>query len=293
MIIILLPAYNEETDLSPLLGKIRETMDRHGYAYRVVVVNDGSRDGTLAVARQHAGDMPLEIINHSMNRGLWETVRDGFEWAAEHTDAGDVIIRMDADNTHEPRYIPALLDKLDEGFDIAVASRFARGGGAEGLNLYRTFISRAANLVMKLFFPIRGLKEYSCGYRAYRAGLVQDAIRIFGNDFIDLRGVGFTCTLEKLVKFRMMGARIGEVPFVLRYDQKRGSSKMLSSITTLGYLVLILKNVYPWGATAKEWRRKIRDLQAERDGAAEDRGRVAATAAAPLERSTESSRTSD
>lgn len=263
MIIILLPAYNEEADLGPLLGKLRNTMGQHGYDYRVVVVDDGSRDGTLAVAKQYGETMPIEIISHSINRGLWETVRDGFEWAAANTNPDDVIVRMDADNTHEPRYIPEMIAKLDQGHDVVIASRFAPGGGAEGLNLYRTIISRCANLVMKAFFPIRGLKEYSSGYRAYRAGLVQDALEIFGNDFIDLRGVGFTCTLEKLIKFRMMGARFGEIPFVLRYDQKQGSSKMLSSITTLGYLILILKNIYPWGPVAKEWRRKIQVRQAE------------------------------
>lgn len=264
MITVLLPAYNEEDDLPPLLAKIRDTMQAITAEYRVLIVNDGSRDGTADVAASFAAEMPIHIINHRINRGLWETIRDGFEWAAANSGPNDVIIRMDADNTHEPRYIPQLLEKLNEGYDVVIASRFAPGGGAQGLNLYRTFISRVANLVMKAFFPISGLKEYSCGYRAYRAGLVQDALRIFGNDFIDLRGVGFTCTLEKLIKFRMMGARFGEVGFVLRYDQKQGSSKMLSSITTLGYLILILKNVYPWGDTAKEWRRQIREIQRER-----------------------------
>jgi dolichol-phosphate mannosyltransferase len=261
MLTILLPAYNEEADLPPLLEKLRETMEANDYAYRVLVVNDGSRDTTLEVACRYATEMPLEVLDHPINRGLWETVRDGFEWAAANSERCDIIIRMDADNTHEPKYIPSMVKKIEEGYDVVIASRFLPGGGAEGLNTYRTFISRCANLVMKSFFPIRGLKEYSCGYRAYRASVVQDAIRIFGNDFIDLRGVGFTCTLEKLIKFRMMKARFGEVPFVLRYDQKQGSSKMLSSITTLGYLILILKYIYPWGPVAKRWVREIRELE--------------------------------
>jgi dolichol-phosphate mannosyltransferase len=261
MIVVLLPAYNEELDLGPLLAKIRNTMEADDLDYRVLVVNDGSRDGTREVAARYASTMPIEVLEHAINRGLWETVRDGFEWAAANTRPGDIVIRMDADDTHDPRYIPDMVRKIEEGYDVVIASRFAPGGGAEGLDAYRTFISRMANLVMKAFFPIRGLKEYSCGYRTYRAGLVQEAIRIFGNGFIDVRGVGFTCTLEKLIKFRMMGARFGEVPFVLRYDQKRGSSKMLSSITTLGYLVLILKYVYPWGPVAKGWLREIRALR--------------------------------
>jgi dolichol-phosphate mannosyltransferase len=228
------------------------------------VVNDGSNDGTLAVVQKYASHMPVEVINHSINRGLWETVRDGFEWAAEHCKPDDIIIRMDADDTHDPKYIPAMIAKINEGYDVVIASRFQPGGGAIGLDAYRTFVSRCANLVMKLFFPIKGVWEYSCGYRAYRAELVQDAIRIFGNAFIDLKGVGFTCTLEKLIKFRMMGARFTEVPFVLRYDQKLSQSKMLSSITTLGYFVLILKYIYPWGETGKRWQRMIRELREQK-----------------------------
>lgn len=268
MILILLPAYNEAPCIGTLLSKIKTVMETHGFDYRVLVVNDGSHDGTLAVVQEYASRMPVEVINHRINRGLWETVRDGFEWAAEHCKPDDIIVRMDADDTHEPKYIPAMVAKINEGYDVVIASRFQPGGGAEGLDAYRTFVSRCANLVMKLFFPIKGVWEYSCGYRAYRAEIVQDALRIFGNSFIDVKGVGFTCTLEKLIKFRMMGARFAEVPFVLRYDQKLSQSKMLSSITTLGYFVLILKYIYPWGETGKRWQQMIRELheQKQRQG---------------------------
>lgn len=263
MITILLPAYNESASIGLLLSKIKETMEANGLSYQVILVNDGSRDSTLADVEKHSDSMPIHVIDHRINRGLWETVRDGFEWAAEHGQPDDVLIRMDADDTHDPKYIPAMLAKLDEGCDVVITSRFEPGGGCEGLNAYRTFISRCANLVMKAFFPIKGLKEYSCGYRAYRMGLVQDALRLFGNGFIDVKGVGFTCTLEKLIKFRMMGARFGEVPFVLRYDLKKSPSKMLSSITTLGYFVLILKYIYPWGAMGKQMQKAIAQLHAE------------------------------
>ncbi len=264
MILVLLPAYNEAPNLTALLPKIRRVMQAHGLEYRVLVVNDGSRDGMPALLHQFAMDMPVVVIDHVINRGLWETVRDGFEWAAEHCKGDDIVVRMDADDTHDPRYIPAMVAEVRNGADLVIASRFQPGGGAEGLSLYRRCISRCANLLMKLIFPISGVWDYSCGFRAYRADLVQEALRIFGNAFIDLKGVGFTCTIEKLLKFRVMGARVREVPFVLRYDQKRGPSKMLSSITTLGYFVLVLKYIYPWGTEAKRWRRMSQAWRGER-----------------------------
>lgn len=251
MIIILLPAYNEEDSLPTLLPKIKETMTEE---YRIIVCNDGSTDATLELLEEFAVDLPLEVINHKINRGLGESVRDLFERAAELASDADVIVRLDCDDTHEPEFIPHLVEAVRGGKDVVIASRFAPGGGQIGVSGYRAFISRCANLFMKVFFPIPGLREYSCGFRGYRAAKIREAIEFYGNNFVQLKGLGFTCTLEKLVKLKLIGASFGEVPFVLRYDQKQSDSKMVSSITTLGYLVMTLLYHWPWGG----WRSGIR-----------------------------------
>lgn len=264
MICIILPAYNEEKSIDKLFPKIEQIMRENNYDYKIVFVNDGSNDGTAKAVAEYSKKLPIEIINHKYNRGLWETVRDGFERAAEICKPDDIIIRMDCDDTHDPKYIPTMIEKINQGYEVVIASRFQKGGKTYGVSAYRNFISRIANLLMKMIFPIKGVWEYSCGYRAYRAELIQDAINIFGNQFIDLKGLGFTCTLEKLFKFRMMKARITEIPFVLRYDQKASPSKMITSITTLGYLILIIKYIYPWGETGKRWLREIEELNKNR-----------------------------
>ena len=256
MIVVLLPAYNEEESLPELLPKIASALRASPGGYRVVVCNDGSKDGTAALLERYASELPLSVIHHRINRGLGETARDLFEHAAEICEAGDVIVRMDCDDTHDPIIIHDMVARLDSGYDIVIASRFCEGGGQLGVNAYRAFISRAANVFMKVFFPIRGVREYSCGFRAYRAGIIQRAIADYGNNFIQLKGLGFTGTLEKLVKLNLIGARVTEVPFVLRYDQKKSPSKMVSSITTLGYLVMTLLYYWPWGGWRAAARRK-------------------------------------
>ncbi len=247
--------------MQPLLEKITALQTRVEYPIHVIAVNDGSKDMTANILKQWSLHLPITIITHKINRGLGETVRDGFEIAAELTRPEDVIVRMDADNTHEPDYIPSMIKKISEGYDVVIASRFKKGGGMEGVNAYRTFISLCANIFMKCLFPIKGVWDYSCGFRAYRAGLIQHAIRIYGDQFIGLKGLGFTCTLEKVIKLRLLGARMSEVPFVLRYDQKAGKSKMISSITTVGYLILALLNIYPWGPLTKKWRKEAREYR--------------------------------
>lgn len=255
MIFVLLPAFNEEASLPNLLPKIQKVMQDNNYAYKILCCDDGSSDHTSVLLKEYQASMPIDVITHVINRGLGETSRDLFELAAELADFDDVIVRLDCDDTHEPEFIPNLINKLDQGFDVVIASRFEPGGGQVGISTYRAVISRLANLFMKVFFPIKGLKEYSCGFRAYRASVIKKAIQFFGNDFIQLKGMGFTCTLEKLVKLKLLGAKFGEVAFVLRYDQKLSSSKMITSITTWGYLTMALVYHWPWGG----WRRKYRE----------------------------------
>ena len=227
MIFILLPAFNEENTLPRLLEKIILFGQDENEQVTTLVCNDNSSDQTLEVIQPFRKRMCLETIKHLINRGLGETSRDLFEKAAELAKDDDVIIRMDADDTHSPEYIPAMLQKLEQGYDVVIASRFAEGGGQKGVDLYQGMISRAADLFMKIIFPVSGVREYSCGFRAYRAAIVKKGISTYGNNFIQLKGLGFTGTLEKLIKLNLIGARFTEVPFVLRDDLKDSPSKMV------------------------------------------------------------------
>jgi len=256
MIWILLPAFNEEASLPRLLPKIDAVMKRHNENFHIVVVNDGSSDGTSKLLSEYADAYPITAVTHAINRGLGETERDGFEYVAMCVADDDYIVRLDCDDTHDPEYIFTMIAKINEGFDVVNTSRFQPGGGQVGVNAYRAFISYSANLFMKVLFNIKGVKDFSCGFRAYRAKVIKDAIEIFGNGFVQLKGLGFTSTLEMIVKLKMLGCRFAEVPFVLRYDQKASPSKMVSSITTLGYLTMALLYHWPWGG----WRRFYKNL---------------------------------
>lgn len=256
MIWVVLPAFNEEDSLSRLLPKINTIFSGKGYGYRVVVVNDGSVDRTSGILSEFSKRLPIDVVYHPINRGLGETERDGFEYVASKCANDDIAIRIDCDDTHEPKYFPDLIEKMKEGCDVVIASRFQPGGGQIGVNAYRSFVSYCANVFMKLFFNIRGVKDYSCGFRAYRGEALKYAVRIFGNGFIQLKGVGFTSTLETIVKFKMMGCKFAEVPFVLRYDQKMSTSKMVSSITMLGYMIMTVLYHWPFGG----WRVAYKDL---------------------------------
>lgn len=247
MIWIFLPAYNEEIALPILIKKFDDVFKSAGLEYRVLVFDDGSSDRTRTIAQDLEKSYPVVTRWHEKNSGLGQTMIDGFEYLAGMVGDDDAVISLDCDDTHEPKFAVGAVSKLREGFDVVVLSRFGKGGGQEGLSAFKTLMSMGAGIVLKLFFPVKGLREYSCNYRVYRASFLKKAIRHFGGQFIRLPHLGFVAAPETLIKLRMMGARITEVPFVLRYDQKPTPSKNNSLRTIRGYLALI--RLY-WGRKA-------------------------------------------
>jgi dolichol-phosphate mannosyltransferase len=239
MIWIFLPAYNEEIALPITVRKFVDVFSALNRPYRILVFDDGSSDRTRAIAQELSRQYPVEARWHEKNAGLGQTMIDGFNYLAEVSAEDDIIISLDCDDTHEPKFAPAAIEKLErDGYDLVVLSRFQKGGGQEGLSGLKTLLSMGAGIFLKILFPVRGLREYSCNYRVYRASIIKKAIRHFGAGFIRLAHMGFVATPEVLIKLRMIGAKISEVPFVLRYDQKPTKSKNNSMRTIRGYFEL-------------------------------------------------------
>lgn len=237
MLFIVLPAYNEEQNIGPLLDRIQQAAASQ---YQVLVVNDGSTDGTALVVNSYSERIPLELLEHRVNKGLGQAITTGLRRAMELASADDIVVTMDADNTHDPALIGEMVEGIRQGLDVVIASRYAPGGGEVGLSWMRHVFSRGASLLLRLFFPIPGVRDYTCGYRAYRGAVLSQAFVTYGDRFIEESG--FTCMAEILIKLRRLSVRAGEVPLVLRYDLKSGATKMKVMRTIARYGVLILRN---------------------------------------------------
>jgi len=137
MVIVTLPAYNEEGTLATLLERIRESMEENGIEYRVIVVNDGSSDRTGEIVDRMREIVPLTRIDHDTNRGLGEAIRTGLLAAIEDAKDRDIIVTMDSDNTHTPGLIARMVRGIREGNDVVIASRFQPGAHVIGVPLYR------------------------------------------------------------------------------------------------------------------------------------------------------------
>lgn len=233
MISFILPAFNEEAHLAPLVDKIVQLANRLNDEYQILVVDDGSRDATPEIAASLEERHPLQLMRHETNMGLHQTIWNGLRWAASISGPDDIIVTMDADNTHDPDHFLEMAPLLAQGYDVVIASRYQDGAQEIGLTKGRRILSRGANTMLRLVMPIPGVKDFTCGFRAYRAGIVQKALEHYGDEFIQARS--FAAMTEILLKLRPLGIKAAEMPLVLRYDQKEGPSKMRISRTILDY----------------------------------------------------------
>jgi dolichol-phosphate mannosyltransferase len=238
-VLVALPAYNEEENIGSLIDRVDLAMADSALPYELIVVDDGSRDRTPEVLADCSRRFPLTVLRHAENQGLGPTIRDALIAAAGIAEQGDIVITMDADESHTPGLMPRMVRMIQEGHDVVIASRYQPGARVYGVPRLRVWTSYCASWLFRVLFPIRGVRDFTCGYRAYRAATLQQALATYGDGFIQLSG--FQSMVDILLKLRRLPVICGEVPMILRYDLKKGSSKMRVMRTARQTLALILK----------------------------------------------------
>jgi len=238
-IIVVLPAYNEEANIGNLLRRIFESLTDEHLGFSIIVVDDGSSDRTHQILEEYGRDFPLIIHRHAENQGLGATIRDGLRQAAAVASERDIVITMDADESHTPGLMIRMIRMIREGYDVVIASRYQPGSRVYGLSMHRRIVSRAASLLMRVLFPTPGVSDYTCGYRAYRVSVLKKAAMRYGDVLI--AEAGFACMVELLLKLASVGARFAEIPLQLRYDQKPTETKMGVGSHTRRLLQLLVR----------------------------------------------------
>ncbi len=237
---LLLPAYNEEMALPGLLERLAEFSSTLPKRLVVWVVDDGSTDRTLNVAEAGTTGLDTKVVVHTRNLGLGQAVNSGIQAIVEVAGPEDILVLMDADDTHDVGLIMPLVQVIDDGADISIASRFVRGGDDSTAPWYRRLLSRVAARIFRQAFPLGGIRDFTSGYRAYRTSLIEVATHYWGQRLIEEQG--FACMVELLLKLRHWDPVILEVPMVLRYDRKQGESKLKIIRTVRQYMVLALRD---------------------------------------------------
>lgn len=237
---LLFPAFNEEGSIQDLLKNIQSALDSAKIQdYEIIVVNDGSRDKT--VEKIQSQPVPVTLLDHGRNKGLGQAIRTGLLHIIPQADENDIIVTGEADGTVQTDKFIQLIEAVKKGADLAVATPFI-GKGFVNVPLYRRFLSRGANLLYEILFPIDGLHDYTNLARAYRASLLKKTLDYYGDqEFLTLSG--FEAVPDIILKLRRFNPRVAEVPIEIDFGQKKKKSSMPVVKTILMSLALCMNHL--------------------------------------------------
>jgi len=216
---VCLPTYNERDNLEPMLRRLAGLL-RDGD--RVLVIDDGSPDGTGELADRLAAELGfVDVLHRPHKAGLGPAYLAGFRRAL--ADGAELVLELDCDFSHDPADVSRLIDAVESGgADLALGSRYVAGGGVRDWGLLRRFISRGASLYTALFLQM-GVKDPTGGFKCF-ARRVLETIDL---DRITTRGYAFQ--IETTYRARQAGFRIVEVPIIFA-NRTSGRSKMSRAI---------------------------------------------------------------
>lgn len=236
-VIVILPAFNEAENIETVIERVGLYLRKINMPFHILIIDDGSTDSTALIAHEAGERWPVAVIRHPKNLGLGIAMQTAFR--AVIGEDGIAVV-MDADNSHDPSLILPMVEKIKKGTDVVIASRFIPGGTMVGVPWRRRLLSKVASHVCRLWLRYENVRDYTSGYRAYRISALRTLKTAFGRQVVTESG--FACMLEILLKLRAIGALVEEVPLELRYDLKKGASKMRIFKTIYQYAFIVGRN---------------------------------------------------
>jgi dolichol-phosphate mannosyltransferase len=240
MAVFVIPAYNEEANVPRLLADLESRPDLWRDGGRVVLVDDGSTDRTVEVARAHTGELPVEVLVAERNGGPGKAFDRGFRHVLALCGDDELIVTLESDTTSDLDAVEAMLAAAGGGADIVLASHHGTGELAN-VSAHRRFLSRAASSVIRRGGGLDA-STVSSFFRVYRAETLRAGYERYGENLIQERG--FACKAEILIKLSRMGITVAEVPVTLDWAKREGASKMKVLPTMGGYARLMARQTF-------------------------------------------------
>jgi len=242
MIYVILPVFNEESNLENIIRQIREVFKNR--KYQIVAVNDGSGDSSLEILNRYASQN-ISVITTKINMNIGAVFSSGISYVLDHGSLCDYAVIMESDNTSSCEALKKIVDKLEKSdADAVIASRYIRGGGYRNFPIKRRIMSYGANLLLSYFFPIPKVKDYTIFFRGYSVRILKNAEKYYGRHGL-MQTRGFTANAELLIKLSFLTDKIDEIPFIYDYGRKKGKSKIriLSTINEYFTVISYLKEI--------------------------------------------------
>lgn len=236
MIHVIVPVLNEELNVAQLVGRLHEALSPFA-PYRLVFVDDGSTDQTVAVLTSN--DPLLEVLSHPRNLGPGAAFRTGFTLVLPRLQPSDLVLTLEGDGTSDLAILSRMISRVrNEDDDIVLASCYLFGGGIKGTAAHRVGLSHIANGLVKQTLGLSGLATLSSFFRIYQSRALQQLRKVCGARFFE--SDGFESQIEILHLAAKLKMRVSEVPMVLDGSKRQGKSKMKVLSTSVAYLRLIV-----------------------------------------------------
>lgn len=235
---VVVPVFNEAPNITSLFDAFKSLKQELSDQFPVsfVLVDDGSNDDTVQLAKQNAGELDLQVLLHGTNKGPGAAFATGFASLAGRLEPDDWVITMEGDNTSRHELVRQMLTRTREGFDVVLASPYMYGGGFTQTSFLRKLLSSGANLVVKDLLAIQGIMTVSSFFRLYSGAALLRMQQVFGPKVLERSG--FESMVEMVMKMTMLQLSISEVAMQLDSSRRKGKSKMKIFKTIRGYLSL-------------------------------------------------------
>lgn len=218
---LVMPTYNEAENVERIVHAADAELERAAPGdHRILIVDDNSPDGTGAVADALAAELgTVEVVHREGKRGLGHAYLHGFGVALDG--GAGLVIEMDADFSHDPSYLPALVGAAEEA-DLVLGSRYVDGGGVRDWGLLRRLVSRGGGLYARVILGI-GVRDLTGGFKCFRREVLESI------ELATVRSEGYTFQIELTYRALLAGFTVREIPIVFQ-DRAAGSSKMSAQI---------------------------------------------------------------
>jgi len=246
MIKIIFCCLNEEESLKKLLLNLGHEMDLIKRDFEIIICLDGTTDNSLAAIAEFQQFYKIITLPQINQRGLGLAYKRLFLEIIKTAADDDLVISLDADNTHNPQQIPEMLEHFEKNsLDFMVASRFCGNSVMGDFPLYRQLISKSTSILLQTIFAAKKisgekLQDYTSGYRIYRTKKLKELFAKEGNDFISEPEFTYTC--ELLIKLSRINSRLDEIALSYDYGNKIGKSK-LRIMRNFWRLIIMLKKL--------------------------------------------------
>ncbi|HEY5123356.1 MAG TPA: polyprenol monophosphomannose synthase [Ignavibacteria bacterium] len=225
-ILVIIPTFNESENIEKIISEVLLNSDVQN-SYNILVIDDNSPDGT-AMLVEKMNNPSVRLLKREKKMGLGTAYVTGFKYAIEN--GYDMVFEMDADFSHDPKYLKKFVEKINEGYDLVIGSRYIKGVSVVNWPLRRLLLSYFANIYTRIVTGLH-VKDTTAGFTCYRVTALSQL------NLDNIKSNGYSFQIEMKFKFYKKGFRLFEIP-ILFIDRRAGESKMSRKVVYEAYFMV-------------------------------------------------------